>query len=332
MNRILCKRCRTEVGADAVECFSCGYVLQPNAAASIRTVPTQAASAVTRNGFSSAGKIILLTIVLIVLLNSAFWFFVSLLAVTGDGGAEGIKLLWLIGFGIIGLMTILAFVLSRGRFKALAPVVACLQVPTIFLVLHVGGRIERAIAQNRTASPELQDACKDAGVEYLSEPAEPVKSIAYDWARGSTPPYYTHFRLDDRGNVRDLRYGIEARIFPAQIEYVEARCCREVGTAASGETPFERWSHDPFAKQRVSEITADVLVQLSRTDRPVARRESRLSKIEAVVTDRRDGKVLATLRYALDERNRRACGSTSPGVMDEREFVMRSIGISALEK
>jgi hypothetical protein len=328
---LICKRCRTEIDTDAVVCFSCGYVLKPDAARLMRAHATQPADPTAPNGSSLTRTVSLLATVLIVLFNSVFWFCISLLAVTGSGGAKGIKQLWLIGFGIIGLLTTFSFVLSRTRIKGLAPALACLQIPIIFLALHVGSRIERTLAQNRPSPPELQDACRNAGAEYLAQPSEPVKSIAYDWPPGSTPPYYTHFRLDARGNLLELRYGIDARTFPAQIEYIEARCCREMGTAASGKMPFIRWVGNSLANQPVPDITADVLVQLSRTDRPVERHKSQLSKIEAVVTDRRDGKILAKLHYALDERNRRACGFTSPGTMDEKEFVMKAIGLSLRE-
>lgn len=144
-----------------------------------------------------------------------------------------------------------------------------------------------------------------------------------------TPPYYTHFKLDDRGNLSDLQYSIEARIFPPQIEYVESRCCRETEMPRSAQSSLKRWVGGPFAEEPASNITADVLVEFSRTDLTLTQRRSRLSKVEAVVTDRRDGRILAKLRYAFDQRSGRGCGDTSPGMMDEREFVMKAAGIFA---
>ncbi len=319
MDRMFCPRCRNEIAVGAATCFSCGSVLRLHS-------PIGAAPIRATDRISASRKPLLLTIGLVTLLNSVFWCFISLFAVTGDGGSEGIKLLWRIGFSVIGFLTILSFVLLSRRFNFLAVLSACLQVPTIFLALYTGHHIERTIAKTRESPPELTAACRDAGVDYLAQSAAPVRSIAYDWPTGSTPPYYTHFRLDDRGNLSDLQYSTAARIFPSQIEYVESRCCRE-NEMPSSQISFKRWVGNSFAAQSASEITADVLVELRRTDQAVSQRNSRLSKVETVVTDRRDGRILAILRYAYDQRNGRGCGLTSPGMMDEREFVMKAVGI-----
>jgi len=75
-------------------------------------------------------------------------------------------------------------------------------------------------------------------------------------------------------------------------------------------------------------LSADVLVKYKISRIQPKDWKNGLESVDISVTDRRDGRRLATMRYLLDRQAGRACGATSEGVMDEKKFVLKAIGIN----
>jgi len=141
------------------------------------------------------------------------------------------------------------------------------------------------------------------------------------------PPKINYFTLDSRGNVQNLRDDIPR--FPKSIKFTEGRCCQFEGAPTNGNSPFIRRQNDganPGSSFGVPELTADVLVKYEVT-RIESKGTNNLESVYISVWDRRDGLLLATMRYLLDRQARRGCGATSEGVMDEQMFVLKATGI-----
>lgn len=152
-------------------------------------------------------------------------------------------------------------------------------------------------------SPELAQACKEAGARFFATPSAPVSSLAFDWPDGSYPPFYNKFSVTNGSRVSGLGY--LRPNYPVAIQFDEKR------KKSDSANRIEYFG--------VKTITADVLVFYNSSSVTQTLRQYEIS-----VSDRRDGRTLARLRYYLDQANRRGCGTTSEGTMDEVEFVMKA--------
>lgn len=260
----------------------------------------------------------------ILLVNCGLFFVASILTIPGDGSDGHMELKWAIGFGWIAIVHLTSLVLStRGRSE-IAILLAAVTLPIAMVGLMIAGAAFGMYASFKPDSPEFKAACQSTGVTYFHEPNSPVRSIAYDWPSDAYPPQLSLFKMDER---RNMSYKVRGHpSFPAQIEFTEARCCLNVGPPANGIGPFVRHPRaGPY--YGVSELSADSLVIYKNVEAPGVASESVVQRWQVSVQDRRDGQVLAELRYAIDVRNNRACGETSPGVMDERAFVLRAVDV-----
>lgn len=259
---------------------------------------------------------------IIAALNAVALFFLSLLAVGGDGSADGIYVVRAFGFGWIALCTVLAvWLCHRGR-GVLGVATALSTWPTGFAVGYAA--IVAGIGWERIKpnSAVFESACRGAATTFLAAPNAPEQSVAFDW-ESSGPPGYTYFGVDSKGNVDGLRGGTGGA-WPPAIRFTEGRCCRFEGAPLNKVRTYVRRLNTSQEYFGVTELTADALVTLRSA--PVSGREpeSSLTQFDVAVTDRRDGKPLASMRYFLDARNRRGC--VAGGVMDERAFVLKAVG------
>lgn len=264
-------------------------------------------------------------VLLVTALNCVVLFFLSFLAVGGDGSADGIHRVWLFGYSWIAIFALAAFSqCARGK-RSTAIAIASSTLPSGYIAALLGILIATGFNSIKPNSPEFDLACKAAGPHYMKKPTTIVESIAYDWKPSTYPPDTNYFKLDARGNVSNLRGGSPR--FPDVIKFIEGRCCQFEGAPTNGIRPFVRRlnSGEYFG---IPELTADALVTYKVSSVEVPSSKNLLKTVDIIVTDRRDGQTLATLRYLLDQQGRRGCGVTSNEAMDEQAFIRRAVGIN----
>ena len=264
-------------------------------------------------------------VLLITALNCVVLFFASLLAAGGDGSADGVYRVWLFGYPWIAIFALTAIIqCARGK-RARAIGIASSTLPAGYIAALVGTLIFSVFGNLKSNSPEFEAACKGAGPTYIQKPAAVVESIAYDWEPGTYPPDTNYFEVDARGNVSALQGGLP-RLSPP-VKFTEGRCCQFEGRPLNGVGPFLRHLNagEYFG---IPELTADALVTYTVSYVELPSSKTRLKTVHVAVTDRRDGRALATLRYVLDEKGLRGCGAVSEGVMDEQAFIRRAVAIN----
>ncbi|MBB4128686.1 hypothetical protein GGR77_004017 [Xanthomonas translucens] len=258
-------------------------------------------------------------LLIIAAFNCAALFVLSLLA-AGDGSTELTFQVWRFGYPWIAVFAIVALIqCSRGR-RAAAIAIASATLPAGYAALLVGMVIVFSFNWLKPNAPELEVACKTAGPRYLQKPVAVVESIAYDWEPGTDQPQFNYIAMNKRGNVGTMGY--TSPHFPKSIKFIEERCCKP----SARTFPYKRYT-EPGKGTGIPELTADVVVTYKVTYAPMAGSESKLETVDMAVTDRRDGRALATLRYILDEHDRRGCGAVTEGAMDEHAFIRRAIGL-----
>ena len=169
-------------------------------------------------------------------------------------------------------------------------------------------------------SPAFTSECQGVGAQYYKLPLSPIRSIAYVW-EGQYEPTYNRFILGFRHSIRDLRKSNFDH--PNAIEFTERG--RYGG-------PYTHYPSPLGASFVVNALSADVLVSFKMTPSDELRKspsEQGMVRYELNVTDQRDGTSLAHLQYVIDAKKNRACGETGKNRMDEREFVLKAIGLEA---
>jgi hypothetical protein len=264
-------------------------------------------------------------LLLITAFNCVALFFSSLLAAGGDGSADGIHKIWLFGYPWVTVFAVIALIQCVRGKRSRAIAIASSTLPAGYATALVGMLIASSFNQLKPNTPELEAACESAGPRYVQKPTAIVESIAYDWEPGTYPPDTNYFEIDKRKNVSNLRGGLPR--FPSPIKFIEGRCCQFEGAPSNGVRPYVHHTNsgEYFG---TTELTADALVTYKVTHTTTAGSKSELKTVDMAVTDRRDGRALATLRYVLDEHGRRGCGVVSESAMDEQAFILRAIGVN----
>ena len=263
-------------------------------------------------------------LLVILIVNCGLFFVASILTVPGDGSEAYMEIKWAIGLGWIVIVLLGSLkLISMGRSE-MAFLLAVLTLPLALVGFMLAFSALDLYASLKPNSKEFKAACRSVGVTYFHKPNSPVHSIAYDWPADAYPPRFSSFKLDGRGNVSAEASGLPR--FPEQIEFTEVRGGRYEGPPSNGIGPFIRHPRSgPY--NGIAELSADALVTFNQVEKPAIGSKFNVQLWQVTVQDRRDGQVLAELRYATDWKNKRACGETSPGVMDERAFVLRAVGI-----
>lgn len=260
-------------------------------------------------------------IVFLAALNCAALYIVSFFATGGHGSSEGVYQVRIFGFLWLAVFTAGSFALCARRKGGAAMGLAASALPAGYVAALLGMSILSTVGLLRPNSAEFELACKSAGPRFFAKPAEPVRSIAYDWDSDAYPPSINFFRVDSRGNVSERNGGRPQ--FPSVIRFTEGRCCQFEGPPLNGVRPYIRHPNGG-AYFGVTELTADVVVTYRRTESAV---KGTFEVVDVTVTDRRDKRELANLRYVLDQHRQRGCGATVAGTMDEKAFVMKAVGV-----
>lgn len=261
---------------------------------------------------------------IITLLNVVLVFVVSLI------GGDGTELIWktqYIGFTWVAVASGFALVKCSKGSGRLGVVTALLTVPVGLTITVIAAEIwslsGETLRKHEAIPNEVTESCKVAGATFIASPSMPVHSIAFDWQTQLEWGRMSYFNSDSRkfGGFRFL----EDIKYPETILFIEQKA-RGV-TQAEKQWPYKRrLNGGEFVE--ASELTADILVtyefrNLSKAD---ARNSYVLADIS--VTDRRNGKALATLRYVTGGRDTwPICGETSKGEMNIAAFIFKAIGI-----
>lgn len=264
-------------------------------------------------------------VLLIAAANCFVVYILSMLAVGGDGTSDGITTLRVFGFTWVAILAATSLALCARKKGTTAIVIAAVTLPTAFIAGMVILAATSLYESHRPNSPEFEAACKSAGPNFIASPAAPVRSIAYDW-EGKYPPQFNYFTFGSNGNLTTLSGGTGSSPYPTAITFTEGRCCQYVGRPQNGVGPYIRRPNggEYFG---VTELSADTLVMYRSSPIGIQTAKSDLTQFQVDVVDRRDNRHLASLKYVLDTRRRRGCGATSPGVMNERAFVLQAVAV-----
>lgn len=261
---------------------------------------------------------------IITLLNVVLVFVISLI------GGDGTELIWTtqyIGFAWVAVASGFAlFKCSKGS-GSLGVVTALLTVPVGLTITVIAAQIwsvsEGTLRKHEAIPNEVTESCQVAGATYIASPSMPVHSIAFDWQTQLTWARMSYFSNDSPkfGGFRLL----EEIKYPEAIRFIEQKA-RGV-TQAEKQWPYKR-KPNGGAFVEASELTADILVTYEY--RTLSKAEARNSYVltDIAVTDRRNGKALATLRYVTGSSDTwPICGETSKGEMNIAAFIFKAIGI-----
>lgn len=264
----------------------------------------------------------------LILINCVVLFFVSFLAVGGDGSSRGVHLVQMVGYAWIFIASCLAlFQCSRGNGKA-GTTIAASTLPVLFVlgwvITMLGAVLKQFIELSEPTPPEVVQYCKSAGAQYSARPSAPVHSLAFDW---STSPQLSRFSYanKDPHKFGQFRFLDEIK-YPPSVQFIERRFAFGLGVPAATAHPYVRKSNGG-AFAGAERLTADALITYEITQPLEANKRDSFALVEITVADRRDGQVLATLRYAANGHNIPVCGETSPGEMNIAEFVFKAIGV-----
>jgi hypothetical protein len=231
-------------------------------------------------------------------INCVILFFFAFLSVGGDGSSDGVKTIWLFGYIWIALLTTAALILCGRKRSSAGVVVAASTLPTAYLASVAAILLGTSMALFKPVSSEFAAVCKSTGAQFLASPAEPVRSLAYDW--GHKYPIEINYFQIAANNHASL---IEARNPPYPV----------------GITLIDKELH-----------TADVLVSftypIGKNELSQALSHQGMVGYELIVLDQRDNRTLATLKYLTNLSNKWACGPTADGVFSVRAFILKAIG------
>lgn len=162
-----------------------------------------------------------------------------------------------------------------------------------------------------------EKACREVGVEYLAPAMAPATSIVYDV---STMPegvaQHGYYKLSPQGRLTGWGGGVETSW--SFTEYVtKSSLGIEISrrNAAGPKAPVEAVSADLLLKTEAQVLT----LQTKNPGKPG------LVFFSSSLVDRRNGRLLATMRYAVDLPNKRGCGANTEDRIDPQAFVQAAL-------
>ena len=251
---------------------------------------------------------------------------VFVLSVIGSGATDSFWIGLQIGLAWVAIFCSLALVKCTRGHGQLGVGIAVLTVPAGLVVVAMAGEIwsmrEVSLRELEATPNVVAETCRIAGAQYLVSPTVPVHSIAFDWETEPTWARMSYINSDPRkfGGFRFL----ENIKYPESIRFIEQRERRVL--LSEMQWPYKR---KPVGGvyANISELTADALVTYDY--RKLSKADARNSYVltDIAVTDRRNGMVLATLRYVTGGKSSwPICGETSPGEINIAEFVFKALG------
>lgn len=222
------------------------------------------------------------------------------------------------------------YILIRSTEGRNPPFAGVLVLPPllVFLILIFVTFIYSEIDKKKKMSenyPIFKEECRNAGAQYYKLPTIPVHSIAYEYDEGHFI-YNSYYETAGAGNGKIITIPTPRSInkmsseykktFPVQIEFTEYR-------NSSGYVRVPRQG----ASYNIDTLSSDVLVEYKMTPLSAANVELNIDRHDLNIKDRRNGEVLAHLRYIIDKKNYLACGCTQDYEIEEKYFVLKAIGL-----
>ena len=171
---------------------------------------------------------------------------------------------------------------------------------------------------------EVAETCKSGGPRYLLSPATPVHSIAFVWKTSLERGRFSYVNKDARKFGR-FRFLDEIE-YPQTVHFIEREFHGGFGVRTDEHWPFmSKPNGGVFVG--AAESIADALVTYEITKLSKVDAKNMFELADITVSDRRNGQVLASLRYPTDGHNTPLCGETSPGEVNIAEFIFRAIGV-----
>ena len=265
-------------------------------------------------------------LLLITAFNGVVVFVVGVLAVGGDGSSDGVQKVWLFGTLWVALFSATAIVLlGRGK-SGTAIMTAAAAVPTAVATAMAMSVAGYTLGQLRPNSSELEAACKTAEVTFSAKPKLAVNSIAYDWGRKY--PVEINF-LEVSDGYRLSNFQTLNPPYPPQIAFIE-KVTTEVHSDGTKSTTIIRIPRDGKGTFEPA-LAADVLVSykyvVGKEELAKALTQQGLVGYEVTVTDRRDDRELAKLRYFTELARRRGCGPAGTRVLGIQSFVLKALEV-----
>ncbi len=252
-------------------------------------------------------------------------FVVAIILIWGANGG------WRASYGIIVLFAVVHFFAylfadkwnERGSIELAT--FALISPPVIvvcgWLIITKANSLFVSIATEKS----FTDDCKTAGVQYIQLPSRPAHSLAYDWG-GSHGPDVDLYELTSGNRIGSIGgFNKPIPAFDKAIEFIERKRDDRVGVSA----PYVRFKGRDF--QGIVDLTADVLVTY-RFIHPEELSKAPINQgsvgYDLTVTDRRDGRKIAAMRYFVDRRSRRICGPIKDNVLSEKAFLAKALGLN----
>lgn len=180
----------------------------------------------------------------------------------------------------------------------------------------------RAAARRATT---FTAACKDAGEHFFRRPSKPVHSIELD---GQS--MMARYGVGRHGRLQTFQIGVMGTPMPRFDKAIKFIDAREPGPPIRYK---RRWPNARTLRKRYSGVVVDassanVLVTFHSYPRDELRKAQDAQgpvTHELVVTDRRDGVLLATMKYVVDWKDHRICGPIHNHVLSEKAFLARAL-------
>ena len=191
------------------------------------------------------------------------------------------------------------------------------------MALHVAGY---ALEQLRPNSSALEAVCKTAGVIFSAKPKLAVNSIAYDWGQ-KYPVDINFFEISNGYRLSNLQ--TRNSPYPPQIVFTEMVATEERNDGTKSTTILRKPRDGAGTFE--SALSADVLVSYKyiagKEELGKAFDQQGIVGYEVTITDRRDDRELAKLRYFTEFSRMRACGPAGMKVLGIQAIVLTALGM-----
>jgi hypothetical protein len=177
----------------------------------------------------------------------------------------------------------------------------------------------------RPVSASFKQACLGSGPFYFEKPTKPVASLAYELTPGTNLPEYESFVTKGNGIVlrKVARDPEHWRL--AGLEFIERPV--EVNRGMRERNTYVVQKQGSKDTEKSEQITADALVRYFKATTTGSSDKKGVHLVQIEVSDRRDGRRLAVLKYVFDEENNKFCGLTLRDTMNEKDFIGQAIGL-----
>lgn len=232
--------------------------------------------------------------------------------------------LLIVAYGCVIFYLIKKVKTGKGPQSAFVLVLPMFLVTVVLQVFQIG---KYGLSLVVPDSESFLSECKTTGTKFIKLPASQVRSIAYDWNTKSAPPFN---QFEVKYGTRVTSFGRSNHPHPKSIEFIERKRSNLEGRPAQGpDGPYIRFPQTGNYYS-VPALTADVLVHYEISPEEELRKaeiDQGTVRYDVAVTDQRTGERLASLRYIIDAKQKRACGLTDGNTMSERAFVLKAIGL-----